>query len=255
MIAKKIQQRIGKIDGKLGVYYYDVKTGNSCNVGNEDVFVPAGIEQLPILIETFRQIEEGIIHKNDIYILKEEDKMPSLGVLNIIHSGTKLHIEDIYKMMICIGDNSATNILINLLGMEDINNTMEVMGFRNTRINRLFFDSEKEIMGIQNQFSLSEMGELLRRMYFRQVISNGSSEQILSILQRQQRNAIIPYYFGEELPISHVVGEDPGILHNIGIVFSKNPFILCMGGNGVDTRSVEGIMRDVSLICYNESNK
>lgn len=254
MISNRIKNRIGMIDGKIGIYYMDIVTGQSCRVGNTDVFISAGIAKLPILIEAHRQIDRGIIQKNDIYILKNADKVPSLGALNNLHEGIGLTIEDLYRIMIVVSDNTATNILLDILGIENINNTMEEMGFYLTKIERKFFDNQMSNQGFENKFSLIEMGELLRRLFNLQVISKKASVEIIEILKGQQRNNVIPYYFEEEMPIAHLQGSDALILHNIGIVFSENPFIICMGSNDVDTRKVESIMRDLALICYNNSN-
>ena len=255
MISSKIKNRIGKIDGKIGVFYMDLSTEESCTVGNCDVFVSAGIAKLPIMVEAFRQIDSNIIRKENVYYLKESDKVPSLGALNNLHESIQLTIEDLYKLMIIVSDNTATNILIDILEMENINNTMSAMGFEKTRIERKFFDKQKADQGYENRFSLVEMGELLRRLYYFQIISSKFSREIIDILKEQQRNNIIPYYFEEEMPIAHLHGADVKIIHNIGIVFSEKPFIICMGANDVDTRKVEGIMRDLALMCYNNSNK
>ncbi|QIB70633.1 serine hydrolase [Aminipila butyrica] len=227
----------------------------SCVVGNSDVFVSAGIAKLPIIVEAFRQIDAGILKKNNSYYLKETDKVPSLGALNNLHESIELTIEDLYKLMIIVSDNTATNILIEILGIHNINHTMAAMGFDKTRIERKFFDKKKAAEGFENKFSLVEMGELLRRLYHLQVISSEFSQEIINILKEQQRNNIIPYYFEEEMPIAHLQGADFKILHNIGIVFSENPFIICMGSNDVNTRKLESIMRDIALMCYNHANK
>ena len=255
MISSKIKSRIGKIDGKIGIFYMDILSEESCTVGNCDVFISAGIAKLPIIVEAFRQIDLGIIKKEDVYCLKESDKVPSLGALNNLHESIQLTIEDLYKLMIIVSDNTATNILIEILGIENINSTMTAMGFDKTRIERKFFDKQKADLGYENRFSLVEMGELLKRLYNLQIISSKFSQEIINILKEQQRNNIIPYYFEEEMPIAHLQGADFKILHNIGIVFSERPFIICMGSNDADTRKVEGIMRDIALMCYNHSNK
>lgn len=255
MIAEKIKDRISNIEGKIGIFYMDIHSGKSCIVGNCDKFVAAGIVKLCVLIEAFSQIAKGKINKNDPYIVKDTDKVPSFGAINSLHEGTVLTIEDVYKLMIAVSDNTAVNVLINRLGMENINATMERYGFKETKINRLFFDYKKSKAGVNNFFSLQEISELLNRLYKGQIISNEASQEILGILKHQQRNNIIPYYFDLEMVIAHQSGFDPGIIHNVGIVYTENPFILCMGANEVDTRKVEGIMRDISLLCYNYSNQ
>ena len=79
MISSKIKDRIGNLEGKIEIYYLDINSGENCFVGNSDKFISAGILKFQVLIETFRQLEDKIISKDDIYILKEEDKVTSIG--------------------------------------------------------------------------------------------------------------------------------------------------------------------------------
>ncbi len=125
MIISKIKDRIGCLEGKIGIYYLDIKSGENCFVGNTDKFISAGILKFQVLIEVFKQIEEKKISKSDTYTLKDEDKVTSIGALSNIHAGIELTIEDLYKVMIAVSDNTACNVLINILGMNNINRTME----------------------------------------------------------------------------------------------------------------------------------
>ncbi len=255
MILKQIRDRIVNLQGEIGIYYRDIRSGEFCIEGNSDKFIAAGISKLYVLIEVFRQLENGKIRKNDIYKLKKNDKAPSLGAVMHLHEGTELTIEDLYKLMISISDNTAFNILVDILGIDNINKGLNEMGFYESKLNRKFFDYKAMREGIENYCSVQEMGEIFLRLYNRQLISNNSSNEIIEILELQQRSYIIPYYFGTNVKIAHQLGEDEGIIHDAGIVYSSNPFILCMSANNVDVKKAESSMRDVALICYKNSNR
>ncbi len=253
MLLSKIKDRIGNLEGRFGIYYLDINSGEDCYVGNTDRFISAGILKFQVLIEVFRQLEDKIIGKNDIYVLKDEDKVTSIGALSNIHEGIRLTIEDLYKVMIAVSDNTACNVLIKILGMDNINKTMDDLGFANTKVNRLLYDYESRERGLENYYSLKEMAEAFIRLYEGQLISKQASNEILTILKFQQRSYIMPYYFGENIEIAHQVGEDEGIIHDLGIIYAENPFVLCMGADGVDTRKTESVMRDIAYICYKNS--
>ncbi|MBU5439429.1 class A beta-lactamase-related serine hydrolase [Tissierella sp. MSJ-40] len=255
MLIQGIEDRIRNLKGNIGIYYHDINTDKYFSTGNTDIFLAAGIIKIPILIEAFHQIDKGIISRNDIVKIKNEDKIPSCGALSYLHNGIEVTIEDMCNLMIIISDNTATNILIKLLGMDNINKRMQELDYKNTVINRLLFDEAAIKQKYENYYSLREVADMMYKIYKRQLISEKASMEMEKIMIEQQRNQIIPYYFDETIKVAHKTGEDNNIIHDIGIVLSDNPFILCMGANNVDVRKAESAMRDIALICYNSSNQ
>ncbi len=259
MILDKIKDRIGNFDGKIGICYIDLKTGESCSAGNCDVFPAEGIVKLLILIEAFRRLEEGTLKKSDTYTLKKEDypntSERSVGALEHMHVGTVLTVEDLYKLNSIVSDNMAFNILLHLFQKEEVNKTLREYGFRKTVIHRPIYDMDKIAQGVQNYISVQEMTTLLLRMYKGQVISSRASSEILDILCDHQKGSILPYYFREKHKIAHQSSVDEQNIMDMGIVYGENPFILCMASSASNTRNAESIMRDITLMCYNNSNE
>ncbi len=263
MILNKIEDRIRNVSGDIGINYLDLKTGYHCFAGNCDVFPSSGISKLFVLIEVFNQLEAKKITAEDIYFLKEEDckdfqgekiLAPSFGVLQFLHPGIELTMKDLYQLMVTVSDNTAFNLLLRILGKENVNKTLQKIGFKKCEINRECFDWGKIKKGINNSHSLIEVSEILHRIYLGQLISKKASEEIAKVMMKHQRTNVIPYSFSEDFPIAHQSGFDEGLIHDVGIVYAENPFILTMSASDVDTRKTESVMRDVSLICYKHSN-
>ena len=259
MILDKIKDRIGNFEGLMGICYMDLTTGESCNAGNCDVFPAEGMVKLLVLIEVFRRLEEGRIHKNDTYVLKKEDyprtTERTVGALEHMHEGAVLTMEDLYKLNCIVSDNMAFNILLKLVGKDSVNKTLQEYGFRRSVINRPIYDMEKIAQGIQNYISVQEMESLFLRMYKGQVISNRASNEILDILCDHQKGNILSYYFRETHKIAHLSSIDEQNIMDMGIVYGNHPFILCMAASAPNTRNAESIMRDITLMCYKNSNK
>jgi len=261
MILDKIYDRIGNLSGLIGVYYYDLTTSSSCFAGNCDIFPSSGISKIVVLLEVFKQINEGKLNKDDIYIISEECYLalsqgrrdPSYGAIQFLHPNIELSLKDLYSLMITVSDNIAFNKLLKIVGMENANVSMRALGLQNTAINREFFDYSKIKSNIDNYHSVKEMGEIFKRIYMGQMISKKVSEEIIDLLTYHQRTHIIPYYFKENEIIAHQTGFDEGIIHDMGIVLTEHPFILCMSAAQVDTRKTESVMRDITLICYQNS--
>lgn len=263
MILNRINDRIGNLSGKIGVYYMDLTTSASCFAGNCDVFSSSGIAKLAVLLEVFRQLNEDMINEQDTYTLNEEyyysllndDHEPSYGALHYLHPGLELTIKDLYSLMISVSDNAAFNILLRIVGIDNVNSYMKKLGLQDIVLNREFFDSEKIKNGIDNYHSVQEIGEIFRRLYLGQIISGKASESILNLLKHHQKTTVLPCCYKEDQPIAHQTGFDEGIIHDMGIVYTKNPFVLCLSAGNVDTRKAESVMRDIVLICHKNSEE
>lgn len=256
MIIDRIKDRTGNYTGKIGIYYIDLNTDMRCFVGNQDVFPASGMVMLMTLIEAFRQIYDGKLSKNSIYKLKKSQVSTgeiTYGAVDSLHDGISLTVEDLYRLSISVSDNSAFNILLTKLGITSVNATFAQMGYKNMRINRHLFDEKKIRQGIDNYISVEEVGTIFQRLYKGQIISADSSSDMLECLTHHQRTNVIPYNFSEDMKIAHISGYDEGLILDAGIVCCENPFVISMAAHDGDTRKAEGLMRDVTLICYQNS--
>lgn len=155
--------------------------------------------------------------------------------------------------MIILSDNYATNMLIDKLGIDNINKTIKNIGLRNTVLNRKMFDDKKASLGLENYISAEDISILLEKMYHKNLINKKSSEEMINILKNQRLNGKIPFFLQSIKPkieIAHKTGEDTNISHDVGIVFSKEPFILCFCGNNVDVPHYERLIQDMTYDLY-----
>lgn len=254
MLRKNIEQILKDVPGNIGLYYKDLNLGTTIEI-NEESYLAASIIKLPILIETLKQIKDGILKDDMLIKLMEEDKVPSCGALNYMHDGIEVTIKDIYTLMIVLSDNTATNILINKLGIENINKTLNNLGFTNTRVNRLLYDEVEQKKGKENYFSPMEIGLLLEEIYNGKLIDKEISEEIERVMKLQLMDSKIPYLLPEETVIAHKTGESTGTTHDVGIIYSENPFILCFASNNTIVPIAEDALRKIALLCYEESIK
>lgn len=254
MNKKKVEELLSGIPGKLTVYYKNLVTGEIVDLSGNRPMMAASVIKIPILLETFRQIQAGMLKKDQLYVLKEEDKMPSCGCLNRMHAGMNLTVQDLYNLMIVLSDNTATNILIRLLGgTEGINDSLSKMGYQTCRVNRLLFDSEASARGIENYVSGVEIADMLEKMYLGQLVDEASSQEMLDILKAQRLKNKMPFDFQGCVPIAHKTGEDDGITHDVGIVFGTQPFILCCLGNETDCPRFNRFIQAFAWRLYQET--
>jgi beta-lactamase class A len=99
-------------------------------------FRSASTVKIPIMIEIYRGIDLGTLSPDQSLTLTDADKTPGSGVLQYMHEGLPLTIDDLLSLMISISDNTATNMLIDLAGLDQINATMRGLGMTNSELNR-----------------------------------------------------------------------------------------------------------------------
>jgi len=254
MDKKRLEELLDGIPGKLTVYYKNLATGESMDHNGDVPMMAASVIKIPILIETFRQMREGMLKKDQLYVLKEGDKMPSCGCLNRMHEGMNLTVQDLYNLMIILSDNTATNILIKLLGgMGAINDSLAGMGYRTCRVNRLLFDAEASARGVENYVSGTEIADMLEKMYRGELIDEASSQEMLEILKSQRLKNKIPFYFQGCVPIAHKTGEDDSITHDVGIILGRQPFVLCCLSNETDCPCFNRFIQKLAWQLYQET--
>lgn len=232
-----------KLEGKIGFYYEGLQSGERITHQEDLPLMAASVIKLPIMVEAFRQMVQEGLDPMTPFTIKKEDKLPSCGVLSYLHDGVTLPLIDLVTVMIIVSDNTATNLLIDFLGMDKINCTMKGLGLSGSKLNRKLFQPELSKQGIQNYVTARDMGLLLKKIYRRELISKEADEKMLDILTCQQLNGKMPFYIHcDGIKCAHKTGEDDGITHDVGIVLTQKPFIACFLSNQTNVPVFEGFI-------------
>jgi len=242
-----IVHMLGQMPGKTSFYYKNLVTGITFSYQPDLPLIAASVIKLPIMAEAFRQIRDAEISADAVFSISASHKLPSCGVLSYLHNGMEVTLMDLVTLMIIVSDNTATNILIDFLGQDSINRTLAALGASNSRLNRRLFEPELARLDVQNYITAGDMGSLLELMYKEQAISPEASQKMLHILGCQQLNGKFPFFLHNQgIRVAHKTGEDDGITHDVGIIFTKEPFVLCMCANETDVPAFERLMQDVA---------
>ena len=217
------------LPGTTALYYKNLKTGASFEYNGAQPIIAASVIKIPVMVEFFHQVAEGRICENDLFTIKNEDKLPSCGALTYMHEGLQVTALDLCTLMIILSDNTATNMLIKHLGMANT---------------RLLYDGEAQKRGLENRITASEIGILLELIYCGAL---PYSDKMLDILKKQRLNGKMPFYL-HGTPIAHKTGEDDGITHDVGIVFADEPFIACFLSEKTDVPAYERHIQTTSFL-------
>jgi beta-lactamase class A len=212
----------GRFRGSISYYIEDLQTGRAI-VWNESQPLPAAsVIKLPIAVTVFEQELAGKIRLEDEVVLKATDKADGSGVLKRTRSGTKLTVANLLELMLQRSDNTATNILTDLLGLEEINAACRRQGLATTCMPRYIMDLEARDNRIENYTSAADMARLLKALYGRRILDEAGSARLLEILKGQHVRDRLPRYLPPGVVIAHKTGLMKDACHDVGIIYGRN---------------------------------
>jgi beta-lactamase class A len=212
--------------GNVAVEVKDLATGYETAIHASANMPAASTIKIPVMVEVFRQMELGRFDLNKILHVQPHDRDWGWGDLADARTGTKRTVAQLLRLMITESDNTATNMLIRLVGRTHINQTMQSLGLRNTHLGD-DIRSEGDIRSLRS--SPSDMVQLLESMARARLIDEWSSHEMLSILQGQHHNGLIPQPLPRGLEIAHKTGTLHDTLNDVGIVYLANePYIIAV---------------------------
>jgi beta-lactamase class A len=155
-LAAAIHEIEAGLDGVLGIALKDLSTGKTFLLNEREVFPQASSIKIAVLYEVFKQAEEGRLELDELVALEESRKVEGSGVLfHLGRPSLSLSIRDLAVLMIVLSDNTATNLLIDKVGLEAVNKRMDALGLPKTRLRRKMMDLKAAAEGRENVSTLS----------------------------------------------------------------------------------------------------
>lgn len=247
MLSLELSDRLNHLPGKKGIYLENTQSGESFSFSPDRPIIAASVIKLSVLLAVFDAFENGFLDPNGIHVVKESEKLPSCGALKYLHSGLSVTNMDLATLMIILSDNTATNILIDKLGMDRINSVAEANHLQGFILRRKLFDAEASAKGLQNTVTARSAADFYRALLNEKLVSPAASRKMLSILGDQRLNGKIPFYLhSADIDTAHKTGEDEGITHDTGIIFASSPIIAVFLSEETDVPLFERFIQDAS---------
>ena len=234
-LRPQLEKRIAQHKGAVALTLIDLTTGEKLSFRGDEQFPSASVIKLPILVELFHQIQRGPLKLSDPITMLASDQRPGSGVLQFLSTPHNLTVEDAATLMIIMSDNTATNLIIDKVGIRNVNARLDSLGLKNTRLHaKVFLGSSTTIdtaatriwgLGVTTS---NDIAEILARLYRGQIVSDSVSKQMVGILKRNFDELAIPRYL-TGASIAHKTGALNASRHDCGIVYSKpRDFVLCV---------------------------
>ena len=234
----KIQAAIAGFPGSVGIFAKNLDSGATYALHADDRVRTASTIKLAVLAATFAAVAEGKVKWTDLSTLRDSDKVSGSGVIgNEFADGDKLPLSDLIHLMIVLSDNTATNLVLDRITADYVNEQMDKLGLKQTRSMRKVRGDGVDLKAPSGyskagrdpenvKFGLGsttprEMVTLLEKIEHGDVVSADASHEMIKILKRQQDHNGIARRTGET-PVANKAGALDHLRADVGIVYSKN---------------------------------
>ncbi|WP_241191149.1 serine hydrolase [Deinococcus psychrotolerans] len=241
------QLRAQSYGGEVGLAISTLEGEVLVCLNAERAFLSASTIKVPLLLLALERVQTGQLRLNERHTLKPADRVGGAGILHELGAGLELSLEDLLTLMIIVSDNTATNMVIDLLGVDAVNAWLFERGCRQTRlVGKLQLPPEQQnaaqLLGERNRTSAAEQAELLLGLWQGQRLEPPVRQLALSILGRQHYRDIL----GRSL-LRHAAnssryqtytksGELLGVHHDVGLLLLPRPLCVALLSEGGSDR-------------------
>ena len=231
--------------GEVALHVTDPGGAVLASLNADQVFPAASLIKVPLLLHALEQVQRGELDLDGRHTMHSEDRVSGAGVLHELDAGLSLTLRDLLTLMIIVSDNTATNLVIELLGIDPVNAWLADQGYIRTRlVGKLQLPpelgNEAQRRGERNTTSAAEQTRLFTELWQGTRLNAAHREIALGILERQQYRDILARKLphgqgGERLYRTFTKsGELTGVHHDAGLLLLPRPLgaaLLSRGGS------------------------
>jgi beta-lactamase class A len=228
-LQSKIEQVDQNLDGVMGVAIEDLTTGDHYFLREEEVFAQASSIKITVLADLYLQAQQAKLKLTDLYTVQSSDLVPDSDIMNGLTPGvTRVTLRDLATIMVAVSDNAATNVLIDRVGMQNVNAMLDSLSLTHTRLRRKMMDLEAAKQGRENISTPGEMMTLLDAIYRGKLLSKESTADFFKVLSTN-KESFIPRDLPPDLKVANKPGELEAVRNDSGIVFVEGrPYVICV---------------------------
>lgn len=250
---KEIEKIISQVEGNVCINFYDLNKNNGFSINGDKKVLSASMIKLLILVELMKKISENKFSLSDSIMIANFMKTGGDGVLKELNTGHHFTLKELATLMIIVSDNQATNILIDFLGMENINLLGKELGLKESFLGRKMMDIEARKKGYDNYTCADDISSLLKLIYQEKLINKEASQLMLDILLRQQQGERLQRYLPSDIKIAHKCGDLDNLENDGGIIWlGDRAYILVVLTNGMPNLQCKQTIGKISKFVYDK---
>ena len=251
-----VHRIIDRVPGTFGIAVKVLQNGTTFFHNERMLYPSASTIKLYILIELFNQIRTSKHALNELIDIPTKGPEgvwgeASSGVLKELESVKRISLKDAATLMIIVSDNVAANLLLDLLGIDRIQDTIQALGLKDTKLMRKMMNLESSRKGLENVSTPYELMITMENVAKGNFLDKEGSAMVLDILARTQDRIGLRQLMPDEVRIEHKTGELFTVCNDIGIVrVPGNPFIISVMSKDVELVGGWDVIAELGKLFY-----
>jgi beta-lactamase class A len=190
----RIRNEITPFKGKVFLFAKNLETGETYSYQGDERVRTASTIKIAVMIEAFARVAEGRAKWTDELVLTKSARYAGSGILPELGDGLRLTLRDCVRLMMTLSDNTATNMVLDYLSTDAVNERMQSLGFKSTRIMRRVGGGGESKAGKEadnKRFGLGattphEMVQIMERLDQGEIVDQAASKEMIDLMKREQ---------------------------------------------------------------------
>lgn len=259
-VQEELREKLTRIailaGGHVGIAYKDLEMDQMLLIDGHEVFPSASVIKVPIMVGIMSLANRGILRVSDLLVVEPDSPeavkqrtQDGSGVLASLSIRHELTVEELCTLMIIVSDNVAANLLLDIAGMDAINQTLAEFGLTTTKVTDRLEDFDILESPLKNPTTPYEMLCILEMIY-QGLVPFG--HQIVEALKRQQFKSRLPLLLPDDVEVAHKTGSLQSTFHDSGIVYSPSgDYVLCVMATDISSKAMgQLLIAEVSRVVY-----
>jgi len=224
----RVRAEVAQFKGKVSLFARNIDTGATYTLGGDNRVRTASTIKVAIMLEAFARVAEGKAKWSDEVVLTNPKKVSGSGVLQELSDGLKLTLRDAVTLMMIVSDNTATNLVLDVLTTDAVNARMDSLGLQQTRVLRKIGGGGTSHAGedpVLKPFGTGvttprEMATLLEKLDRGEIVNPGAAKEMITLMKREQHRDGIGRAIGD-VEMATKAGALDRLRSDVGIVYTK----------------------------------
>lgn len=249
-LKEKLANELSRIEGQKALSVKFLNTEEAITVNEKLQIWAASVIKIPIACEFFRQEHEGHFDKNRKTRLQQENRVDGTGILKMLDPEDEFTYLDLVKLMLVLSDNAATNEIIDLIGWENVEKFTKSIGLEATTFRHKMMIAAGRGPNLTTSADMAKLLEMLHQKTL------SGAEEIINILKHHYDRSRIPLLIPNKIEIAHKFGSLPEAMHDVGIIYSKNPFVFVfLTDDQKDKHLTNEVLSKCAKYCFDYSEE